>query len=72
MHIDAFDEVQSELINCEKATDNIDEQLKFGDKTCTLKADMEDLISKFSVVEVDNSLRVSHSSASDAIRLPTI
>lgn len=72
MHIDAFDEIQSELLNCEEATDNIDEQLKFGDETCTLRADMEDLISKFSVVEVDNSLRASHSSASDAIRLPTI
>ncbi|KAL4135888.1 hypothetical protein QTP88_007470 [Uroleucon formosanum] len=60
-HIVAFDEVQTELLNCDEAVDNIDEQLKFWD-----------LISKFSVVEVDNSLRVSHLSASDAIRLPTI
>ncbi|KAL4103482.1 hypothetical protein QTP88_018858 [Uroleucon formosanum] len=71
-HIVAFDEVQTELLNCDEAVDNINEQLKFGDETCTLRADMEDLISKFSVVEVDNSLRVSHLSASDAIRLPTI
>lgn len=71
-YIDAFDEVQTELLNCEEAADNTDEELKFGDESCTLRADMEDLISKFSVVEVDNSLRASHSSASDAIRLPTI
>ncbi|XP_025192641.1 uncharacterized protein LOC112592702 [Melanaphis sacchari] len=71
-HINAFDEIHNELLNCEEATDNIDEQLKFVDETCTLRADMEDLISKFSAPEVDNSLRVSHSSASDAIRLPTI
>jgi len=71
-HIDVFDEVQTQLLNRDEAADNIDEQLKFGDETCTLRADMEDLISKLSVVEVDNSLRVSHSSASDAIKLPTI
>lgn len=72
LHIESFNEVQLKLLDHDDAPDDDEGRLRFEDETCTLRAEMEELISKFGEIETDNSLRVSHSSSSDAMRLPTI
>lgn len=70
--IQSFNDIQLSLIDLNEGHLDEDDRLQFEDDTCTLKATMDDLISKLSLVQTETSFHASHSSNLDAVRLPTI
>lgn len=70
--IQSFNDIQLSLIDLDEGHLDDDDHLQFEDDTCTLKATMDDFISKIGSVPTEVSLHTSHSSNLDAVRLPTI
>jgi len=68
----SFDEVQTAIVDLNLGHEEESLCLQFEDDHNTLRAEMEDLISKHSPTDASNASHSSHSSTGETLRLPKI